>query len=222
MKVASTSFEHALSRFATPTSIVTFKGRAKFERDYFPIFINPNYDKDTVKFYHHMPVKELKEILSEDVFKGYNKIAIMRNPFDRIISAFFWARYFNPDNPSSLNKPPELPLEEMRLHFQEWIFSDSERNHYNNDDIYKIDNNYEIDTFIRYEHLEHDIKQLENQNPMLENLWNIFSRMKAKSEYRPKEATVEFMFKGFPSGIDLICSTCVGEIEKFEYTIPNT
>ncbi|XWN29650.1 MAG: sulfotransferase family 2 domain-containing protein [Devosia sp.] len=40
------------------------------------------------KFYNHIWARDLKEILPEDVWSGYVKVATVRNPYDRAISLF--------------------------------------------------------------------------------------------------------------------------------------
>jgi len=81
-----------------------------------------------------------------------------------------------------------------------------------NTDIAPIE---DMDFIIRYEYMKEDIKKLN-----IDNLWEKYSTTLIKTDIRPKESTVEKMYKGQRELIDLICERCKKEIEYFNYKIP--
>ncbi len=46
--------------------------------------------RKAARFYNHMPAAEVKQHLSEDVWNSYFKFTLDRNPFDKVVSLFFW------------------------------------------------------------------------------------------------------------------------------------
>ena len=86
-KVAGTSFEVALSQHCGADDIITNS------TDF-----NPDSDEDTYKYptqnnegcYDHMLIEEVKKIVTTQQWNQYTKISIIRNPWDRIISIYFY------------------------------------------------------------------------------------------------------------------------------------
>lgn len=51
------------------------------------------------RFYNHMPAAAVRRALDPEVWSGYYKFAFERNPFDKIVSAYYW-RYPQEPRPS--------------------------------------------------------------------------------------------------------------------------
>lgn len=115
-KTAGTSLELFLSKLCAQKDIVTpLQERKNFPRNY-EGFFNPipevtkyanivlpkNYHyrlyssnpiKDCLrkrKFYNHIPAYQVKERVSEDIWKNYYKFCFDRNPWDKTISHYFF------------------------------------------------------------------------------------------------------------------------------------
>jgi len=43
-------------------------------------------------WYNHMPAKEIKEKIGESIWKNYFKFCVIRNPFDKLVSEFYFER----------------------------------------------------------------------------------------------------------------------------------
>ncbi|MBN2664850.1 MAG: sulfotransferase family 2 domain-containing protein [Bacteroidales bacterium] len=56
--------------------------------DYFE-FIKTRRKK---KFYNHISAKEIKENIDENIWNTYYKFAFDRNPYDKIVSLFYWRK----------------------------------------------------------------------------------------------------------------------------------
>jgi Sulfotransferase family len=39
--------------------------------------------------YNHTPAEEIRELARREVWDGYHKFCVIRNPFDRVVS-YFW------------------------------------------------------------------------------------------------------------------------------------
>ena len=114
-KTAGTSIEIALSKFCGENDIIT-PNEAEDEdirkglgnrgpqhylaplKDYRPIdiyrYIARKRKKD--RFYHHISAKEIKQLVSEDIWNNYYKFCFERNPWDRVISFYYWRLKKNP------------------------------------------------------------------------------------------------------------------------------
>ncbi len=108
-KTAGTSVEIALSSLCSDADIITpvsFKdeerrrecgghGPANFLAPW------PNYGLNDWRrflmrkrrkftFYNHMPASEAKPLLGEDIWNSYFKFCFERNPWDRVVSYYYW------------------------------------------------------------------------------------------------------------------------------------
>jgi len=105
-KTAGTSIEVFLSRHCGPQDIVTPivpRVQAHQARNY-EGFINPIPEiierpgklfsvlrhtmTSRTKFYNHMPAREVKNHVLADVWKGYCKFCVERNPWDKVLSHY--------------------------------------------------------------------------------------------------------------------------------------
>ena len=100
-------------------------------------------------FYDHMKLTELKKIISKDIYDGYTKIAVVRNPFDQAISDFFDMKY--------------RPEHEELIDFEHYLEIRSKKFFIKN--MLKITESKKIslDFVIRYENLQEDLTKLCNK-----------------------------------------------------------
>ena len=222
-KVAGTSFEIALSRYAGEGDIVTpispkdeeirvrlgFTQGQNYKRPLAELMSRVNardvkYMRKLrwpLKFYNHMPAHEAKSRLGDAIWQTYTKLSIVRNPFDYMVSAYFWE-----------NK-------DRRPDFQQWCL-DHPHIFGRNNEQYLINGQPIIDFFIRYENLKEDILRFEESMPSLAGLYDTFQSINAKGEARPRTGpSVQELFVGADRVKELVCQRSRFEIEKFGYNL---
>jgi len=223
-KVAGTSFEIALSKFCSDNDIITPISRddaAIRQRLGFPSQRNFNYalvdifskGKEAklfnrpipLKFYNHIPAKVARARLPGKVWRDYRKLSLVRNPWDRAVSIFFWK------NTKRDRKPK---LKNFTRYFQDNTYL-LDINYPN----YMIDGQDIVDTYLRYEHFEADIRALETEIPGLAGLWDTFKGINAKGETRDRQITTQEIFAEHPEVDALIRKHNKWEIDKFGYSL---
>ena len=255
LKVAGTSFEIALSKYLSSDDIVTvnavgdetlrkrlgYQGPCNFN---YPI-LGKVFSADQrgmpqlfgrelpTKYWDHMPASQAKSRLPAWVWRNYRKISLIRNPWDRAVSVFFWknnrpevgktadmanfSRYFTKGQNPILSSPSAIRPEAAR----NWIRGIIARLDANYP-FYMIDGKDVIDTYIRYEHLEQDIRALEAEIPGLTGLWETFNKIRAKVGTRTTSMTTAEIFANHPEADSLVREVNAWEIEKFSYSLSPT
>jgi len=190
-KVAGTSFEIALSKFASNEDIITpissndeklrtekgFTGPENFEYSNLELykigklrFLSSRYNyKEKRKFYNHIPAEEIRKRLGPSYFDSLTKIGIVRNPFDSLVSLFYWVKHNGLIN---------------NISFQEFIKLKPDFINQNSRQIL-INDQFVLDEAIKYENFSRDIMAVEKKYA-LNGLYNSFSTINANSNTLPK------------------------------------
>ena len=98
------------------------------------------------KWFNHMPAKRIKAQLGEEIWNSYFKFSVVRNPYDKMISSFFYA---NKDQKESSNPVPD---------FRVWVKNRTNRHVDRNK--YLIGDEICVDFIIRYEQLQEGISHV--------------------------------------------------------------
>lgn len=222
-KVAGTSFEIAMSRYADDNDIITpispedeevrkklgFRGPQGFEFSLNELAARSPRQAIRValggakprKFFNHISAAKVREYLGAETFDACLKVSIVRNPFDKLVSQYHW-RFRNNANPPT---------------FESWIEGNPSFV-FDSRDQYYIMGKEIIDYYIRYESLEEDMTRLEKERPELLGLWENFRNQRAKSQIRPAKSPVETYF----ANADLVGTVRFfnrEHIERFGYGI---
>jgi hypothetical protein len=142
-KTAGTSIEIALSKVCGPDDIITkispedeqlrreWGGRGP-----------QNYEatSDRRRAYNHMPARAVRRLVGREVWRGYFKFTVERNPWDAFASSYFYTV-------RGLERPPSFSeffpcIEEYKRSF----------------DIYRIKGRVAVDMVCRYEQLATDLE----------------------------------------------------------------
>ena len=216
-KVGGTSFEIILANYCSEDCIITEVSPADERlRKQLGYRTAQNFDYSsplnkfkfwsrnrgyTGKFWSHIKSEQIKAQIPENVWNDYTKIAIHRNPFDALVSRYFWSQ--------------RNVEEEKRQPFDQW-FLDSPQKARVNLGIAPLSGEFAMDRVLRYECLEQDINALG-----IDGFWDLFSSMKAKGNTQQKARPAkDTMYLGQAKVVDVISELCAEEIDYFGYEVP--
>ena len=206
-KVGGTSFEIALRGFCstrciiTPISVVDekqseqlgFRGPQNYE--------NTQWDGNLVStkpFYNHITYDLAKPMIPEDIWNSYSKIAIHRNPFDVIVSKYYWIQA-NSDRISGKT------IDDYVRMFPEHCLQNLK--------IAPLDKDLVI---IKYENMYEDLER-NGLDFLIDNL----DKIKAKSGARPeKSKNLKDIFKKNEYAKNFILGTNKKLIAALNYEVP--
>ncbi len=163
-KTAGTSVEIALSRLCGPEDIITplaprdeilrrqWQGRGP-QHHLKPLSAYTPRDwwrwvrrRQRVNlFYNHMSAREIRRLVGPDIWNGYFKFCFERNPWDRVISYYYWRRQ---------RRGLKLSLEEF-IHSDELL-----RLKATGWGLYTLDGEVAVDRLCRYENLQEELSEV--------------------------------------------------------------
>ena len=227
-KTAGSSLEIALSAFAQSGDVITpidandgddhvreklgYSGPINYKKSAGEIFARPTFrdlrkklkGKEVVKYHNHCSASRARFHLGKKRWEHMTKVSIVRNPWDYIVSSYYWGNRGQDQIPD----------------FQSWCLENKRlmnRNHRQ----YFIGDRCVIDRFIRYENLREDLVSLEEEFGALSGLAEKFSGMTAKKGIRPKSGpSVAELFSEAPKADRLVRRKCQFEIDMFGYEGP--
>ena len=159
----------------------------------------------------HMPSSEVKELVGDEIWVNYFKFTAIRNPWDAMVSMYFWRTHKRKWWRKLLNdltgKKKATKKEWPFGRFVKEFFVDRNFNR----SIINIDEKFAIDYFIRYEHLQDDIKEVCGK---LNIPFDIDLLGNYKSGHRPK---VEYQQFYNDETRDLVAEAFKNEIAQVGY-----
>jgi hypothetical protein len=211
-KTAGTSVEIALSEICGPDDVITplmrrderlrtVRGKQNWVvpeemRPWWSkiaLKLGRNAHQAGVEFFHHIPASRVKRLVPTEVWNGYRKVSIERNPWDREVSFYFFRHKDSATRPS----------------FAEYLTKDHQpiRNY----DIYTADGR-PADTIFRYENLASELDAFLaglgiEERPVLKN---------AKGAFRPTESR-DYRSFYTPQLRDRVAKLYAREIALFGY-----
>lgn len=152
------------------------------------------------KWYNHMPAIEIRDKIGLSIWHKYFKFCVVRNPFDKLVSGFFFA---NPEK----NEGGDLIGS-----FRNWIKNGGS---VVDRDKYLINGDICIDYFVRYENLDNGIENVCN---LLNIKFESETIPKLKTGFRNREISLKEFYD--EETIELVCRKYAFELEYFNYNAP--
>jgi Sulfotransferase family len=174
---------------------------------------------------NHMPASEIRDRIGDSIWNGYFKFCVIRNPFDKLVSAFYFFENQRKNRPTALqsNRPgrQNKNLEAFRNvegnnpveRFRSWIRNGGsiiDRNKY------VIDGKICMDYFIRFEDLQGGIKHVCS---ILDIPFESEKIPKLKSGIRQNEIPLHEYYD--PATVEIVSRLYKFEVETFGYSEPN-
>ncbi len=162
-KTAGTSVEIALSKFCDDRDVLTpFNAADEDLRQELGARRSQNYQaslreyspadwasrllrgEKRLRFYNHIPAALVQSRVPKDVWLNYYKFCIERNPWDRVVSSYFWRNKTEP-----------------RPSVSEWLDSGGHKIlKQNGQDLYCIDGKIVVDRVLRFENLAAELDEV--------------------------------------------------------------
>jgi hypothetical protein len=209
-KTAGTSVEISLSRYCGPADIITpvweedeairrehdcgpqnhqYRWGDYSARDLLRLLVKRR-PKAGLKFYNHMPAREVRRLVGERVWNSYFKFCFERNPWDKVISQFCF------DNQGRAD------FDDFVKHATLW--SDHE--------LYTIDGQLAVDHVGSYERLAGELERICSRLQIPFDGW----LPRAKGQYRRDRRPYGEVYT--PEQVARVAARFAREIELFGYT----
>ena len=211
-KTAGTSIEIALSEFCGPDDVVTpissederkrnelgFVGPQNY---YIPFsryskrdILDSIIQRERLKFFNHASASFIKKYVDPEVWNHYYKFCFERNPFDKVVSWYYW-----------------LNRSEPRPSIQQFIESGRAHN-IRGFDLYALSSRILVDRVYKFEEIDDALLDLTNRV----TLPNVPKLPHAKGGYRKDKRSYRDILNGREK--DLISKAFAREIAYFDYS----
>lgn len=152
--------------------------------------------KKLIFFKSHSPCYKFQEIIDREVFSKYLKFAVIRNPWDRMVSRYFYSKKVN-------NKFKNYEFEEFLNHDLKTNIDIINQYEYCTDQ----ENNFCLDEIIKFENLNEDFNKISSKIFNKKDMLSHFN----KSDHKQYREYYNDKMK------DKIYNFCKKDIEFFEY-----
>ncbi|MFA9460552.1 hypothetical protein [Thiohalorhabdus methylotrophus] len=125
------------------------------------------------RYWNHMSAAEIRDRIGTEIWDRYYKFTVERNPWDKVVSAYYWGL-----------KGAE---NEEALSFKDYVLSG--RPLKSSFERYTVNGRVAMDRVIRYDRLYQELGEVSEQLGLPENVGDTMQALSAKGGYRPKRGT---------------------------------
>jgi hypothetical protein len=225
MKTAGTSLEMALSKHCEPGDVLTPLipeeecerqrvagiGAQNFWRPLREYRLGARVSRIVrrrreFKFGEHSPAWQVRRAVGERTWSSYFKFAVVRNPFDRAVSRYYYTKKY-------FDETDEVELWDRRSFDQFLRYMPELINE--NWPMYTEKDEVVLDRMVRYERLEEDLGEVSRRIGLPGNIYDDLRTIRAKSDYRPRQVRPSDLFDDRQK--ELVAILCREEIAAFGY-----
>jgi hypothetical protein len=214
-KTAGTSVESYFEKFCMPEGTWKFSEAREVHVSKEGIIGYRGNNPEGKQWRHHMSAIGIKKRIGDDIWNSYFKFCVIRNPFDKLISAFFFFEKKNRLVTNETRAISSIRDEDDIDRFRNWLRNEKLVNNFFDRDKYVIQNKIAVDFFIKYEELEDGIEYVCNRL----NLPFEPERLpRLKSGSRTSKAPIGAFYD--EESIQIVNRLFGFELELFGYRIP--
>jgi len=140
-----------------------------------------------------MPANKIRENIGEKIWKDYFKFTIVRNPFDKLVSHYYFLNWFKINKPNKKKNSPDnfsfMNLDEKASgHLSRFKIFIRDNPHLirENWELYTENDVVLVDDFVRFENFEIDLQRISEKIGLPENVFNVMKKINAKKKYTAK------------------------------------
>jgi hypothetical protein len=159
------------------------------------------------RFSEHSPAWQIRRMLGTEAWERYFKFTIVRNPYDRCLSRFYYSKKVKEDR----GKAMAWDLEDLDqyMRYNPGLINENWAMYTQADEVL-------VDAFVRYEHLEADLAEVSRRLGLPRNLYEDMRGVSAKRGLRPAAAKPSARLS--EAGRQMVALLCAPEIAMFGYT----
>jgi hypothetical protein len=161
----------------------------------------------------HHPASSVRKSIGAQSFQAFSRVSVMRNPFDRVASLFYWR------TKSRLNLK-EIPLSRLQESFSMFLSTDLAEARRLFDSVYKIRGKAVVSHWLRYENLQQDLERVTRELfPRQVLLPHVpFDEIRAKANHRPGGVTNAMLYGENRHLAERVVDEFQWDFETFDYS----
>ena len=224
-KTAGTSIEHYFEPYCLPSHLLASGSKDQEVVSPAGIVGKRGAIGRRNQWYAHMPASQIRDQLGAEQWDSYTKFSIVRNPFDKMVSAYFFLLKLKEEQGTLASLKSRVKAlvgrssevlpgshTDHKTNFRNWIKAGA---YFNDEAAYQIDGASILDYTLRYECLLEHLKEVCR---LVKVPYEPQQLKTLKSNYRSKALSVVELY-------DEECMSIVNEkyktvIDTFQYTFP--